>query len=138
MHVFKIKGKKQQGFTIIEVVVVIVVLAIGMGALINLFTSIQGAQRNASYISIATHAARTEIERIRTTDFNSIQAGSTYPFSQLPSTLPQGSTGTITVSTPANATMSKQVDATVTYKVGTLQKQVTVSAYVDPPTVVSP
>ena len=138
MHMFKTKGKRQQGFTMIEVIVVVVVLAIGMGALTNLFTSIQGAQRNASYISIATHAARTEIERLRTNDFNAIQPGGTYPFSQLPSTLPQGSVGTITVSTPANANLSKQVNATVTYNVGTLQKEVTISAYIDPPADASP
>lgn len=130
--------KKQQGFTIVEVIVVIVVLAIGMAALINLFTSIQSAQRNASYVTIATHAAHTEIDRLRTTDFDSIQAGGTYPFSQLPSTLPPGSVGTITVSTPANAIASKQVNATITYKVGALEKQVTISAYIDPPAVASP
>ena len=138
MHVFRIKGKRQQGFTIVEVIVVIVVLAIGMGALINLFTSIQSAQRNATYVDIASHAARTEIERLRSADFNSIQAGGTYPFSQLPSTLPPGSVGTITVSTPANAPMSKQVNATVTYKVGTLDKQVAITAYIDPPETASP
>lgn len=132
------KRNRQQGFTIVEVIVVIVILTIGMAALINLFSSIQSAQRNASYVSIASHAARTEIERLRTTDFNSIQAGSTYPFSQLPSTLPPDSVGLITVSTPTNATLSKQVSATVTYKVGNLEKKVTISAYIDPPEVVSP
>lgn len=135
MYMLKAKKAKQQGFTLVEVLVVIVVLGIGMGALVSLFTSIQSVQRGAAYMNIAAHAARTEIERLRTTDFNSIQAGGTYPFSQpLPSSLPADSTGTITVSTPANATSSKQVNATVTYKVGTLDKQVTITAYIDPPT----
>lgn len=135
MYTLRVGARRQQGFTIIEVLAVIAVLAVGMAALINLFASIQIAQRNASYISIATHAAQTEIARLRTTDFNSIRADGTYPFSQLPSTLPPDSTGTITVSTPSNASTSRQVNATVTYKIGTLQKQVTVSAYIEPPEV---
>ena len=133
MYTLRVGARRQQGFTIIEVLAVIAVLAVGMAALINLFASIQIAQRNASYI--ATHAAQTEIARLRTTDFNSIRADGTYPFSQLPSTLPPDSTGTITVSTPSNASTSRQVNATVTYKIGTLQKQVTVSAYIEPPEV---
>ena len=128
------REKRQQGFTLIEVLITIVVLALGMSTLVTLFTSIQSAQRNAFYMSLATHAARTEIERLRTTDYNTIQANGTYPFSQLPSGLPPGSTGTITVSTPANATTSKQVNATVTYRVGTDERQVTITAYIDPPT----
>lgn len=127
--------KKQQGFTIIEVVVVIAVFAISMSTLVMLMSSIQVAQRNAYYMSIATHAARAEVERLRSSGYSSIQAGNTYPFSQVPGALPPGSTGSIVVSTPANAPTSKQVDATVTYSIGTLSKQVTISAYVDPPKV---
>lgn len=52
--------------------------------------------------------------------------------SSLPSSLPAGSTGEMTVSTPTNAPSSKRIDVTVTYPIGDLTKNVTLTAYVDP------
>lgn len=121
----------QGGFTIVEVVVVIAVFAIGLGSISALFASIQLTQRNNRYLTAATRAARTEVDKIRSTMFTSITDGTTFT-SDLPTTLPAGSTGTVTVSVPTNAPNSKQVDVTVTYPVGTTTKQVTISAYVDP------
>jgi prepilin-type N-terminal cleavage/methylation domain-containing protein len=122
----------QGGFTIVEVIVVIAVFAIGLAALTTLFSSLQVAERSTYYLSVATHAARSEIERIRSSGFSTVNDGDSFT-SRLPSTLPTGSLGTIKVTTPANAPNSKQIDATVSYPVGSVWKQVTISAYVDPP-----
>ena len=130
-------GKQQfshqhrSGFTIIEVLVVTVVFAIGLLMLTTLFGSLQRAQRDANYLTIATQAARAEIEKIRTARFSTVANGESFT-SSLPSTLPSGSTGTIAVSIPANAPNSKQIEATVNYPIGSTTKTVTVSAYVDP------
>ena len=120
------------GFTMVEVIVVTVVFAIGLTMITTLFSSLQRAQRDASYLVIATQAARAEIERIRVAEFTMVANGDSFT-SQLPNTLPQGSTGTISVSTPTNAPDSKQINATVNYPVGSLVKTVTVSSYIDPP-----
>ena len=123
-----------EGFTMVEVIVVTVVFAIGLTMITTLFSSLQRAQRDASYLVIATQAARAEIERIRVAEFTMVANGDSFT-SQLPNTLPQGSTGTISVSVPANAPGSKQINATVNYPVGSLVKTVTVSSYIDPPNV---
>ncbi len=116
----------------VEVIVVTVVFAIGLTMITTLFSSLQRAQRDAGYLVIATQAARAEIERIRVAEFDTVTNGDSFT-SQLPNTLPQGSTGTISVSTPTNAPDSKQINATVNYPVGSLVKTVTVSSYIDPP-----
>lgn len=118
------------GFTIVEVIVVTIVFAIGLTMITTLFSSLQRAQRDASYLVIATQAARAEIERIRVVEFDTVANGDTFT---LPNTLPTGSTGTISVSVPTNAPSSKQINATVNYPVGSLLKTVTVSSYIDPP-----
>lgn len=124
--------RHRSGFTVIEVLVVTVVFAIGLLMLTTLFSSLQRAQRDAAYLTIATQSARAEIEKIRTTRFNTVTNGESFT-SSLPNTLPSGSTGSIAVSVPTNAPSSKQIDATVTYPIGTTTKTVTVSAYVDAP-----
>lgn len=121
---------RASGFTIVEVIVVISVFAVGVAMLASLMSSIQQVQRNAQYMDIATRAARAEIERLRTVTFTSITNGAVFT-SNLPTTLPPGSTGTIAVTIPTNAPLSKQVDATVSYPLGTSTKQVTISAYID-------
>jgi prepilin-type N-terminal cleavage/methylation domain-containing protein len=122
----------QGGFTIVEVMVVIVVFGIGLAALSSLFSSIQYSQRNILYMDIATQAARAEIERVRNAEFATITNGASFT-SKLPSTLPTGSTGTVAVSTPTNVPTAKQLDVTVTYPIGSITKQVTISAIIDSP-----
>lgn len=129
------KRNARDGFTIVEIFVVLTVFSISVVAVSSLLYAIQSTQRNAQYLSIATHAARAEVERLRSSGYDSIDSGSTYPFGQLPATLPDGSTGSVVVSTPASSSLSKQVDATVTYSIDGNAKQVTITAYIDPPKV---
>lgn len=123
---------RQSGFTITEVVVVLAVFSIGIVMLSSLIGSVQQLQQNARYLDLATQAARAEIEYIRNSQYTTITNGTSFT-SSLPPTLPSGSTGTVAVSVPANAPSSKQVDVTVKFPVGSLTKQVTISAYVDAP-----
>ena len=111
---------------------VIFVFAMGIIMLSTLMSSIQYAQRSGAYLEAASQAARVQLETIRNSQFSSITNGASFT-SSLPSTLPAGSTGTVAVSVPANAPLSKQVDVTVSYPIGSLTKQVTLSAYIDPP-----
>ena len=128
------KPISQQGFTIVEVIVTIVVFGIGIVMLSTLISSVQYSQRNALFLDAATQAARAKIEIIRNSQYSTITNGANFT-SELPSTLPPGSTGVVTVSTPANAPNSKQIDAKVTYPIGSTSREVTVSAYVDEPSI---
>lgn len=131
-----IRGKTggQKGFTLAEIIVVIGVFAIGVMSIAGLFTSIQSTQRGSIYLDAASEAARAQIEKIRSTQATSITSGQTINFtSSLPSSLPAGSTGTVQVKTPTNAPKALELEVTVTYPVGSIQKQVVMNAYVDIP-----
>lgn len=125
-------ASKKLGFTIAELMVVIAVFGIGILLLSRLIASIQYAQQTTNYLEEATQAAKTEVEKIRNSQFDSITDGTNFN-SSLPSTLPAGSTGLVKVTRPGNAPASKQVEVTVTYKVGELEKKVSITAYIDPP-----
>jgi prepilin-type N-terminal cleavage/methylation domain-containing protein len=130
------KRSTSAGFTIIEMLVTTVIFGIAIVMLTGLFSLIQDAQRSAIYFSVATHAARSEVDRLRSSGFASITNGNSYPFTgSLPTTLPTGSTATVVVAAtgPTNAPDSKKIDVTVSYPIGGLTKNVTISAYVDPP-----
>ena len=124
------KARTKNGFTIVEVIVVIVVFGIGIITLGSLVSSIQYAQRSAQYLEISTQAARAQVELIRNSQFTTITDGATFT---PPAGLPGGSTGRVKVTTPSAAPSSKQIDVTVSYPLGSLTKDVTISAYVDPP-----
>lgn len=129
-----ISPQKQSGFTIVEIIVTLVVFSIGVIIVTLLITSIQFAQRNATYFSIATHAAKSKVEQIRSSGFDTVTDGDTFT-SELPSTLPSGKTGVVHVSIPVDAPKSKKIEVTVTYPMGSTSKSVAITAYVDPPAV---
>lgn len=128
------RAPRQGGFTVVEMLTATVLFGIAIVMLTSLFELIQSSQRNATYFTVATHAARSEVERLKSSGYASLTNGNTYPFS-LPDTLPPGSTGSVVVagSSPTNAPDSKKIDVTVTYPIGSTNRTVTITAYVDPP-----
>ena len=117
------------GLTLVEVIVVMTLLGIGVYMLTLLFTTVQGSQRNAYYLTIATNAAKSQVERLKTTSFDNISDGQTF---SVPSSLPNGQ-GVIGVDAPVNAPTSKRVQVTVSYMVGSLPKSVIFTTYIDQP-----
>lgn len=124
---------EQAGFTVVEMLTATVLFGVAIVMLTSLFELVQGSQRNATYFTVATHAARSEVERLKSSGYDSLENGNTYPFS-LPDTLPAGSTGAVVVAgaSPTNAPDAKKIDVTVTYPIGTTNRTVTITAYVDP------
>jgi len=109
--------KNQSGFTLVELVITVAVLGIVLTSVISLFVNIQQAQTHTRYLETATYAAQTEIESLRTINYNNLTPGSTINFtSSLPSSLPSGSTGTVTVSEPLDGLRRVDVSVTYTYK----------------------
>jgi len=105
---------KQSGFTFVEVMVTIVVMGLVVGALTELYISIEHVQERTAWVQVATRAARTEVESLRNSNYNSLTAGQDIDFSaQVPTSLPAPRTGTVVVSEPQAGL--KRVDVTITY-----------------------
>lgn len=103
------------GFTIVELLVTIVVLAIVASGIAMLFSSIQYVQAAGSYQRTATLAAQREIESLRTSNYTSLTAGQTLDFSaDLAASLPGPATGKATISEPVSGV--KRADVVITYK----------------------
>lgn len=119
---------KDDGFTIVELVVAIVFLGMVSLGISGLYVSISNIQRQSQYTATANRAAQAEIETLRNSNYNQLTAGQTITFTnQLPAGLPQA-TGTVIVSEPQ--TGLKRVDVTVSYKPGTQQKNITLSSLI--------
>lgn len=121
--------RSQHGFTLAEVMITLVIVGALMIGLGTLFISIQRVQAQASYIETANRAAQREIETLRNGTYNSLTPGQTIDFTaQLPSSLPSGATGTVTVSEPVAGL--RRVDAMVTYRYGDISRDVTLSSLI--------
>lgn len=107
----------QSGFSLVELAITILVLGAVITSIVTLFVNIQQAQVSTRYLESATYAAQAEIESLRNIDFNNLTPGQTINFTnQLPSDLPPGSTGTVTVSEPTAGLRRVDVNVTYTYR----------------------
>lgn len=119
----------EDGFTLVELLVTIIVIGVVFAGLSNIFISIQRSQVQTSYLESATKAAQREIESLRNSNYNNLTAGQTIDFSpDLPSTMPNGSTGVVNVTEPS--TGIKRVDVTVTYTYGGDTRNVSLSSLI--------
>ena len=106
--------KTSSGFTLVELLVTILVIGVVFIGLSNIFVSIQQTQVKTNYLETATRAAQQQIESLRNSNYNNLTPGQDIDFSSnLPGSLPQGSTGNVVVSEPSPGL--KRVDVTVTY-----------------------
>lgn len=122
----KRQGPNDDGLTIVELIITILVLGIVAIAITNLFIGIQNEQRQAAYLTSATHAAQTEVETLRNNSYTSLTAGQNIDFTdQLPSSLPEAQ-GTVAVSTPEPDL--RRVDVTVSYVVNGATHNVVLSS----------
>ncbi len=124
---------RNSGFTIVEIVVVMAVMAISVVALVSLVQIIQHTQRDIYYMNQANDAARSKITDLQKQDFSSLTIGSEIDFSSDPSldNLPDA-TAKAFIEAADLASESKQVDVSITYKVGSVEKYVTITAYINP------
>ena len=121
----------QQGFTIVEIVVVMFMFAMSVIMLSSLFSYMQYAQRDVQYLDIGTRAARAQVEYLRNGKYATLTPGTAVNFtSRLPSTLPNGSTGIVVVSIPDGMAGMKKVDVKVEWPVGSTTKSTTLSALI--------
>jgi prepilin-type N-terminal cleavage/methylation domain-containing protein len=115
------------GFTLIELLITIMVLGIIMVSLAGLYSVMQNASTKSQHYDLAVRAARTEIEDLRNTGYDTLVPGSTINFtSSLPSGLPANKSGTVAVSRPMPGL--RRVNVTVTYSDFGQQQTITLSS----------
>ena len=118
-----------QGFTIVELLVSIVVIGIATASISYMFISIQNIQSQSTMLDTATRAAESEIETLRNDNYTSLTPGETINFSSsLSPNLPAGSTGEAVISQPS--VDIRRVDASVTYNSGGQNHTITVSSLI--------
>lgn len=117
----------ESGFTLIELLVTMVVLGIVITSLAALYYMMQVTQVQSQRYDLAVRAARTEIEDLRNSGYDTLTPGTNISFtSSLPSGLPAGKNGTVVVSQPTADL--RRVDVTITYTDYGIAKTVTLSS----------
>lgn len=117
----------ESGFTLIELLVTMVVLGIVITSLAALYYEMQITQVQSQRYDLAVRAARTEIEDLRNSGYDTLSPGTNIDFtSSLPSGLPAGKNGTVVVSQPTADL--RRVDVTITYTDYGISKTVELSS----------
>jgi prepilin-type N-terminal cleavage/methylation domain-containing protein len=106
--------RRQEGFTIVELLVAIAVGAIVTASLSQVVTSYVHVAQRGRYMNLANSYAEAKAESLRNEGYNSLSAGTTNISSELPSQLPLYKSASMTIGNPSGGL--KQVDISVTYK----------------------
>lgn len=106
--------KNQDGFTIIELLVAIVLLGLSVVGITNLYINIEITQRKTQRLELATREGEKQIESLRNSEYNNLVPGSVVTFTNdLPDELTAPRSGTISVTEPADGI--RRLDLTITY-----------------------
>ena len=122
--------RKQQGFTLIELILASTFIATASVGLITLFSSTARMNRQGQNLSLTTQLAQQKLEEYRNTPYTSIPVSPpTVDFaSQLPNQIPSPRTATISVS-QVEAGL-KKIDIEITYLDYDATRSIQVSTYV--------
>jgi prepilin-type N-terminal cleavage/methylation domain-containing protein len=119
----------ENGFTVVELVITVVVIGIVAGGLSSLFLTIQRIQVQTAYLDSATRAAQREVESLRNENYATLTPGQTITFtSLLPASLPKNRSGTVAVTEPVPGL--RRVDVLVTYSDGSGTHKVNLSSLI--------
>ena len=121
--------RKQEGFTIVELLVTIIVLAIVGISLSSLFLTIHQTQLRTGYAESANRAGVRQIESLRNTHYNSLTPGETINFTdELPESLPRDRSATAEISESMPGI--RRVDITITYSFSDNQQTIKMSSLI--------
>lgn len=128
----RLGNDNQAGFTLIETLVALVVIAMSVAAVLTAFIAVESLNRRARNLTIATQAANQQLETYRNTAYAGIPTGANQDLSSLltpyPSLgTPRSALATITEIDPAGL---KQVDIAISYTESGKTKNVQVSTLI--------
>jgi prepilin-type N-terminal cleavage/methylation domain-containing protein len=104
----------EQGFTLVEILVCILVAGVIIGSLSQVVNSYTSISQGGRYLNSANSYAEAKIEELRNKGYNSLSNGTTSLTSDLPTQLPRSRSASITITTPTAGL--KKLDLTVSYK----------------------
>lgn len=121
--------KNQDGFTLVELIVAIVIIGMLVVGVTSLYITIEATQRKTRLLETATRAGEKKIEELRNNHYNTLENDTVIDFTdELPDTLPEPRSGTVAVSEPTSGV--KRVDLNITYKDGNINKEVELSSLI--------
>lgn len=113
---------KNQGFTLIEIVVATVLSGLLVISVTNLFIVTEDTQRQSQRMELATRAGEQKIEGLRNNHYNTLEPGTTIDFTdELPPLLDRPS-GTVEITEPEPGL--RRLDVNVTYYDGRRERMV--------------
>lgn len=113
------KKLKQQGFTVVELLLAIALFAILIPTIIISLNTIAAANDNAKDTVIANIAAENKIEELRSLGYNSVDVGTTDFSSTLPATLGSPRTASYTVTNSVAGIKEITISISFTNRKGT-------------------
>lgn len=113
---------KNQGFTLIEIVIATALSGLLVISVTNLFIVVEDVQRQTQRMELATRAGEQKIEDLRNNHYNTLEPGTTIDFtSELPLQLDDPS-GTAKITEPEPGL--RRLDVNVTYYDGKRERMV--------------
>lgn len=120
--------KNENGFTLVELLVAIVIVGLMATGVTSLYIAIEKTQRKTRLLETATRAGEKKIEELRNNHYNSLENDTVIDFSDELSSLPEPRSGTVNVSEPTPGI--KRVDVTISYKDGRSSRDVELSSLI--------
>lgn len=120
--------KAENGFTIIELLIAIAVVAILVPTLIGFVTTLNRFNDRARDMAIVNALVENKVESLRSIGFSGVNDGTTSFESELPTTIGTPRTATYTVTTPNPGI--RQVDISVSYDDHDTQQVTTYRTYI--------
>ena len=122
-------GKKEDGFTLVELIAASTIMGLMVIGIVNLYIAIETAQRKSYHIEMASRAGEKQIESMRNVQYSSLEPDTELDFTdELPDDLPEPRSGTVDISEPVDGL--RRVDVTITYKDGAGSKTIKQSSLI--------
>lgn len=122
------QGTKENGFTIVELIVTIVIMGVIIPAVALALTNLTVVDYQARDLVLANMVAQNKVETLRSAGFNSLINGTQSFTAQLPNTMGSPKSASYTISSPQSDV--KQVDVTISYTEYKKAKNVTYRTYI--------
>ena len=110
--------KRQDGFTITEMVVALALFGVAVVTIMGTMSTLQQAQRSELYLDLANTAARQIIEEARNGGYDSLVAGQVYDRTSVLSDILPGGSASLSVTASSELPDMKKLSVDISYNVG--------------------